>query len=224
MDTPTTATTTPSDPDAALAPDDPRFTLAKAVMTTRAVMGGVADDQWDLPTPCGGMSVRNLLEHLVMVMRRIERAGRFVPTSEWPMDAADVPDGGWLDAFTSAAHETQAAWTSERLLEPRELPWGVFPGDAVLGIYTNELTVHTWDLARATGQQVDWDEAVLETSWQSIHQQLPTGQRGDIWAAVKGSLPPDYPWEDPFGDAVPVADDAPLIDRLVAWNGRDPIG
>ncbi len=26
----------------------------------------------------------------------------------------------------------------------------------------------------------------------------------------------------PFGPAVPVADDAPLIDRLVAWNGRTP--
>jgi hypothetical protein len=27
---------------------------------------------------------------------------------------------------------------------------------------------------------------------------------------------------DPFADAVPVPEDAPLIDRLVAWNGRWP--
>jgi len=27
---------------------------------------------------------------------------------------------------------------------------------------------------------------------------------------------------DPFDDPVPVPDDAPLIDRLVAWNGRRP--
>ena len=26
----------------------------------------------------------------------------------------------------------------------------------------------------------------------------------------------------PFAEAVPVPDDAPAIDRLVAWNGRDP--
>ena len=26
----------------------------------------------------------------------------------------------------------------------------------------------------------------------------------------------------PFAEAVAIADDAPAIDRLVAWNGRDP--
>ncbi len=143
-----------------------------------------------------------------------------MPTAEWPTDAADVAPGAWLDAFTRAADEAQRAWTSDRLAEPRELPWGVFPGDAVLGVYTNELTVHTWDLARATGQEVVWNQQVLETSWTAIHQQLPIAEREEIWAAVKASLPPDSPWENPFGDAVPIADDAPLIDRLVAWNGR----
>ncbi|GAA1511493.1 hypothetical protein [Nocardioides humi] len=28
--------------------------------------------------------------------------------------------------------------------------------------------------------------------------------------------------EIPFGPVVPVADDAPAYDRLVAWTGRDP--
>ena len=27
----------------------------------------------------------------------------------------------------------------------------------------------------------------------------------------------------PFGEAVPISDDAPAIDRLVAWNGRNPV-
>lgn len=213
-------TITPQSSEPTLAPGDSRALLAGAAATACNVMDGVTPDQWDLPTACDGMCVGQLLEHLVMVMRRVERAGRFVPTAEWPMDAADVPAGGWCDAFIAASHEAQTAWTSDRLAEPRELPWGLFPGDAVLGVYTNELTVHTWDLAQATGQEVVWNQDVLETSWDAIHQQLPIAKREEIWAAVKASLAPDYPWEDPFGDAVPIADDAPLISRLVAWNGR----
>jgi hypothetical protein len=27
----------------------------------------------------------------------------------------------------------------------------------------------------------------------------------------------------PFAEQVPIADDAPAIDRLVAWNGRHPL-
>mgnify|MGYP000535288204 CR=1 FL=1 len=30
------------------------------------------------------------------------------------------------------------------------------------------------------------------------------------------------PWSPPFANAVPVPDDAPLIDRLAGWNGRRP--
>lgn len=215
LDTPTTIG------EEVLAPGDPRTTFAGAVTTARAVMAAVTPEQWDLVTPCG-MTVRELLEHLVMVMRRVELAGRFVPTAEWPMDAADVPDGGWAAAFAEAAHATQAAWTTQRLDEPRELPWGVFGGSEVLGVYTNELTVHTWDLATATGQDVEWIDEVLVVSLHALHQQLPLAERGPIWEAARSGLPADYPWTDPFADAVPVPDDAPLIDQVVAWAGRNP--
>jgi hypothetical protein len=35
-------------------------------------------------------------------------------------------------------------------------------------------------------------------------------------------MPPGVPFAAPFGDAVEAAADAPMIDRLVAWNGRLP--
>lgn len=228
----TTTDPTPSDPGASdpdpgsgavPGPDDPRSHVAGAVIVAAGVIDGVRDDQLDRPTPCGDMAVRDLLEHLVMVLRRVARAGEGVPVAQWPVDAADVRDGGWLDAWRSAAHEVQAAWTDDALLErPTELPWGTFPGAEVLGVYTNEIVVHTWDLARATGQHPDWDPTVLEAALAAIHQQLPMAERAPMWAAFEEQLPPEVPWEDPFGDAVDVDDDAPLIDRLVAWNGRDP--
>ena len=78
------------------------------------------------------------------------------------------------------------------------------------------------DLARATGQEVAWDDGALACSWEAINFQLPEADRTPQWDAAKAYLPPDVPWEDPFANAVDVADDAPLIDKLVAWNGRTP--
>ncbi len=57
-------------------PDDPRTALAGAVGVLREVMGAVTPDQWESPTPCADMTVAELLEHVVMVMRRIALAGR----------------------------------------------------------------------------------------------------------------------------------------------------
>lgn len=207
---------------APLSPDDPRSTFAAAVRTARTVMAAVGPDQWASPTPCGAMTVRDLLEHLVMVGRRVAMAGRDVPLDRWPVDAADVAPGGWADAFTAAAHDVQSAWPDEVLDRPTQVPWGRFPGREVLEIYTNEVTVHTWDVATATGQHPDWDPAVLEVSWRAIRSQLPDPQRAPMWQEARRHLPEGVEWADPFADAVPVDEDAPLIDRLVAWNGRTP--
>ncbi len=54
------------------------------------------------------------------------------------------------------------------------------------------------------GQRPAWDPEVLTRAFDDIRF-LPAELRGDAYA-----------------DPVPVPDDAPLIDRLVAWNGRQP--
>lgn len=212
------ASTTTAEPG----PGDPRAHLASAVRTLRPVMAAVTADQYELPTPCSDMTVEDLLGHLVMVVRRIACAGRGDDLSTWPVDAADVAPGEWLDAVVAAAHDVQASWPTEVLDRPTAVPWGVFSGAEVAAIYVNELTVHTWDLATATDQVVPWDEGALACSWEAINFQLPEADRTPQWDAAKAYLPPDVPWEDPFANAVDVPADAPLIDRLVAWNGRTP--
>ncbi len=205
------------------APDDPRRHFAETVRSAAEVMSAIRPDQYERATPCEGLPVGPMQEHLVMVLRRVAAAGRGEPTSTWPIDAADVGEGEWLEAWRAAAHDVQAAWRDEAVLErPTELPWGVFSGREVLGVYASEVAVHTWDLAVATGIDVAWDEPSIEFALEAIHAQLPTADRTPMWDEVKAQLPPGVPWEDPFGPAVPVAEDASTIDRLVAWNGRDP--
>ncbi len=52
---------------------------------------------------------------------------------------------------------------------------------------------------------------------------MPGEGRPAMFAAFKAGMPEPYrSGPDPWADAVPVPEDAPPIDRLVAWNGRQP--
>lgn len=68
----------------------------------------------------------------------------------------------------------------------------------------DEVVLHGWDLARATGQEFVLDDATATACLGFVESFDPAG-------------PPGL-----FGPAVPVPDDAPVMDRLVARAGRDP--
>jgi uncharacterized protein (TIGR03086 family) len=115
----------------------------------------------------------------------------------------------------------QAAWTDDAVLTtPMSLPWQQGTGAEILSGYLSELTVHTWDVAAATGQRPAWDDEVLATALAQRSGLPGTGRRAlfEQISAQMGLPEPAYP----FADAVPVPEDAPLIDQLVAWNGRQP--
>lgn len=202
---------------------DPRPALMSALATCGDLVHTVRPDELDRPTPCDAMDVRALLGHLVMVAQRIACAARMVPTNEWPTDVTGLDDDAWAPAWHEAAIDAFAAWADDALLdEHMVLPWAAMPGREVVGIYTNEVVVHGWDLGQALGRPPVWGERALQTAQAAIHIQLPDADRGPMWAGVAASLPEGVPWADPFANAVPVADDAPLVDRVVAWNGRRP--
>ena len=100
------------------------------------------------------------------------------------------------------------------------LPWLQGNGATVLASYFSELTVHTWDLANATGQRPDWDDTVVDAALAS-RDFLPADNRRALFEEISAAMGLDEV-AMPFAERVPVPDDAPAIDRLVAWNGRDP--
>jgi uncharacterized protein (TIGR03086 family) len=201
--------------------DDPRIAFTHAVALGTAVIGRVGPNQLDNPTPCAEYDVRALLDHMVTVVRRVAALGRgddpFAP------DVVAAVDGDHQRAWLAAADAIQAAWADDAVLSrTMRLPWAERSGAAMLVSYINEITVHTWDLATATGQRPAWDPDVVSMAFDGIRF-MPGENRSAMFEGMKAGMPPALrDFADPFADAVPVPEDAPLIDRLVAWNGRRP--
>ena len=189
-------------------PDDPRPAFLIAARIACNTVAGVSPARLAAPTPCTEFDVRALLGHLVGVFRRITSVAAGIPAIGQVPPMTDVPDDGWPAAAREALRDLEAAWADPAVLgRQMQLPFGTMSGAAALAGYTGEVSTHTWDLAVATGQTPAFDETVLTGAFAAIRSKLPMAQR-----------PPVVP----FADAVPVPDDAPLIDRLVAWQGRDP--
>jgi uncharacterized protein (TIGR03086 family) len=165
------------------------------------------------------MDVRAMLGHLVGVLDRIAALGQ--GEDPFAVTETPVPDDGWSDAWTTAARRAADAWRDDAVLErPMALPWIQGSGAQVVASYFSELTVHTWDLAMATDQQPDWDDTVVTAALAARHI-LPAENRRALFEEISAAMGLDEV-AIPFAEAVSVPDDAPAIDRLVAWNGRDP--
>jgi uncharacterized protein (TIGR03086 family) len=198
---------------------DPRPILDRAITTGGSVIAGIRPDQLSAPTPCPEMDARDMVRHLVGVLDRVAALGR--GEDPFAVTETQVPDDGWSGAWSAAARRAADAWRDDAVLErPTALPWIQGSGAEVLTSYFSELTVHTWDLAVATGQQPDWDDTVVTAALEA-RQVLPAENRRALFEEISAAMGLDEV-AVPFADAVPVPDDAPAIDRLVAWNGRDP--
>lgn len=201
--------------------EDPRRILDRAIATAGAVVAGVRQKQLTDPTPCTDMDVRALLAHLIGVLDRVAALGN----GEGPFAITDtsVADDRWPDAWGESGRRAADAWRDDAVLErPMALPWIEGSGAEVLASYFSELTVHTWDLATATGQRPDWDDTVVAAAFEGARQILPANNRRALYEEISAA----GGFDDvavPFAEAVPISDDAPAIDRLVAWNGRDPL-
>jgi uncharacterized protein (TIGR03086 family) len=207
-------------PDSATHPFvDPRPILDRALATGGAVIADIRPDQLMAETPCPGMDVRVMLGHLVGVLDRIAALAN--DEDPFAVTETHAPDDGWPQAWATAGTRAAAAWRDDAVLErPMALPWIQGTGAEILTSYFSELTVHTWDLAVATGHQPHWDDIVVTAALEA-RPILPAENRRALFEQISAAMGlPEV--AIPFAEAIPVHDDAPAIDRLVAWNGRDP--
>ena len=135
--------------------------------------------------------MRGLLGHLVGVVRRVAAMGR----GDRP-DARHAPsiEGRRRRrragrAWRAAVDDADNAWRDDSALERTVvLPWATDSGaNALLG-YVSEITVHTWDVAQATGQRPEWDDETAEHALRLMHQWLPGEHRAEIFAEVRNQM------------------------------------
>jgi uncharacterized protein (TIGR03086 family) len=168
----------------------------------------VGEEQLDAVTPCPEYAVRHLLGHLAGLSAAFRDAGRkdlgattdTAPTSRLP----DVTPG-WRAELPKVLGELAEAWRDPAAWTGETRAGGVdLPGEIAGIVAADELVVHGWDLARATGRPYAPDAAALHAAYAML---APTA---------------DDPDRGIFGPAVPVPEGAPLLDRVIGLSGRDP--
>lgn len=201
---------------------DARVLFGQGVAIAREIIAGVEPSQLTAPTPCDDFDVSELLGHLVHVIDRVAVIGRGDDPFATPLRELHGDDG-WVAAFDDAAARAREVWANDEVMTRTiVLPWSQVSGSETLLGYLNEVIVHTWDLAKATGQTLTVPDEVVEAAFGAIQATLPGGERGAFFAEFAKSMPDLGDFAPPFADEVPTASDAPLLDRLVAWNGRRP--
>ena len=177
------------------------FDLDPATREMSRLVSGVSDDQLGGPTPCPDWTVADLLAHIHQFAT--------VFTQNAGKEPVRPPDGlvdDWRRAIPQQLAGLAKAWREESAWQGRVAAGGVemdAADNAVVAI--EELTVHGWDLARATGQTAQVPQASLD--------------QVDRFLELFGGQPEG---EGPFGPTASAPEGADRLARTVAQTGRDP--
>jgi uncharacterized protein (TIGR03086 family) len=179
--------------------------LAPAAAATAKVVAGIRDDQLTEPTPCAGTPVAGLLGHLAGLAYAFRMAAEKTPVDGTAStDPAQLPPD-WRDWIPGQLDALAAAWRDPSAHEGMTAAGGVeMPGGVAAVVALDEVVVHGWDLAVATGQPYDVDDAAADAC-------------REFAESFGEDRPPDL-----YGPVVPVPADASALDRLLGVTGRDP--
>jgi len=178
----------------------PLADLDAAIASVERIVARIRADQWELPTPCDGVDVRAMVNHLVS--GNLAFVTLVTGTEPPVLDADHLGDDPFF-AFRASADLLAAALRTPGV-EARTyaLPFGQVQGSALAGLRITECLGHGWDLARATGQPPDFPDHVAARGLAGARNQLRSRSPG------------------PFAPEKPVSDGAPVIDQLAAFLGR----
>jgi uncharacterized protein (TIGR03086 family) len=183
--------------------------LEPATRRVADLVSRVSDAQLTAPTPCERYSLADLLDHVSGLAGAFAAAARKDAGPEGgagPSGDAGRLGADWRTRIPTELAALARAWRDPQAWEgpTRVGPFEMTGADAGI-VALNEVVVHGWDIARATGQPYDLDPATASACVRHL-------------SAFAGA----EPVEGLFGRAVPVPADAPQLDRIVALSGRDP--
>ncbi len=186
--------------------------LVPATRRTAELIANVGDDQLASPTPCPKYTLGDLLDHVSGLSHAFtDAATKSLPArgTQGPSGDASRLESDWRARIPERLAALAEAWHDPAAWEGMTEAGGVeLPGEIAGLVALNEVIVHGWDIARASGQPYDAEpehvEACIRTMGPQPGEERPAGD--DV----------------PFGCPIDAPVDARPIDRLIAVLGRDP--
>lgn len=164
---------------------------------------GTPPDAWDRPAPVEGWAARDVVRHLVEWFPAFLQGATGITLPEGP-SVDDDPVGAWrtqTDAVQALLDDPAVARREHDLPHLGRMSLE----QAIAMIYTGDVFLHRWDLARATGQDETLDPETCAVM-------------------LEGMLPMDEVLRQSgqYGPRVDVPDDADVQTKLLAFIGRTP--
>jgi uncharacterized protein (TIGR03086 family) len=173
------------------------------VRQLKALLLGVDDDELTGPTPCPDWTVATLLDHLMGLSFAFTQAARKRPDALPPAPSAPHLPHHWRSRLPVLLEDLVTAWRDPAAWTGTAQAGGVtMPATALGTVAMSELVMHSWDLARATGQEYATDPRILETLIEFLSQGPAEGTPGL------------------FGPVVPTPSEPTLLDQALSLAGR----
>jgi uncharacterized protein (TIGR03086 family) len=187
--------------------------LRPAAQRLAVLVAAVRDDDVGRPTPCRDYRVADLLDHIEGVTiafgAAASKAGGAAASTGPSGNGRNLPED-WRRALPARLFGLAQAWADPAAWEgTTTVGGGELPGAAAGIIAFGELSVHGWDLSRATGIPFEPDAAGVPALLDLVSHVFGPEQG----PAARGTA---------FGPAVPVPPGAPPFDQVLGLLGRDP--
>jgi uncharacterized protein (TIGR03086 family) len=180
-------------------PTDELASAEAALGALRHVLHPISRDELSKSTPCSEYDVMQLTDHLMNSITLLGGAA-----------GAELPDRDSDDSverqIVGAARPALDAWHRRGLDDTVTIGTNEIPATFAVSILSVEFLVHGWDYATATTHPIDVAESLADYVLGLAHKVITPQGRVTVG----------------FDDPVAVPDDAPALDRLIAFTGRDP--
>lgn len=177
-------------------------TYSKALFGFDATVARTLPEAWQNQSPCDGWTALDVLAHNIGMNNMINGFTRGIDARGPAFEQPDDPAAAWQESFDELLAALDSSGALQRVAKT---PWGEMPVDSFLRFAWVDPLIHTWDLAKATGQTPVLDEALCARGVKQFER------AGD---SIRG--------EHTFGAAVEVGADASAADRFMGLAGRDP--
>ena len=175
---------------------------SRALFGFDAAVARTDSGAWWNQSPCVAWTAMDVVAHTIAMNNMIVGFTRGIGASEPKQERLADPATAWQQSLDCLM---EALDTNGALRVVAKTPWGEMAVDKFLGFAWVDPVVHTWDLAKATGQTPVLDEALVTRAIRQLER------AGD---SIRG--------DGLFGPPVELGPNASSIATLIAMTGRDP--